>query len=156
MVTWSIDKRDWGEGPWIDEPDRVEWRHRDLPCLIVRSDATGALCGYVGVPPGHPWCGRGYDEIEASAHGGLTYSNACDPGGPICHEPAPGEPDEVWWVGFDCSHAYDVSPKIEALVGWANHRRFGPRVAYRDIAYVTGVVNDLADQALGATAQGPS
>lgn len=70
----------------------------------------GTLCGYVAVPPSHPWHGVPYDNIDVSTHGGLTYSDSCDDDGPICHVPSPGESDEVWWVGFDCGHCYDVMP----------------------------------------------
>lgn len=70
-------------GPWKDEPDRVEWRCLGFPCLIVRNN-SGALCGYVGVPPAHPWHGKKYDEVGAEVHGGLTYSRPCEEGGNIC------------------------------------------------------------------------
>lgn len=54
----DIDKSKWHPGPWLDEPDKVEWRHASgLPLLIVRASHTGALCGYVGVPEGHPLYG---------------------------------------------------------------------------------------------------
>lgn len=33
----------------------------------------GHLCGYIGVPKGHPWYGKDHDMIEANVHGGLTY-----------------------------------------------------------------------------------
>lgn len=102
------DKRNWRPGPWINEPDRVEWRHRGLPCLIVRNH-TGALCGYVAVPPGHPAHGAGYDSVNVDVHGGLTFANHCDTSerALICHTPEPGEPDDVWWLGFDCAHYGD-------------------------------------------------
>src|SRR5947207_1159298 len=55
-------KSEWGPGEWQDEPDRLEWRHTSgLPCLIVRNH-MGSLCGYVGVPPAHPFYMRHYDQ----------------------------------------------------------------------------------------------
>ena len=89
-------KEEWGTGPWQDEDDRYEWRRGDLVCLIIRNPA-GALCGYVGVPEGHPWHGQPYGDLDADVHGGLTYSGGCQ--GHICHEPKSGE-GEVWWLGF--------------------------------------------------------
>ncbi len=49
-----VDKSEWGPGPWQDEPDKAQWLDAGsrLPCLIVRGP-VGALCGYVGLPPGH-------------------------------------------------------------------------------------------------------
>lgn len=42
-------------GAWMQEPDKVQFEDPEtgLPCLIVRNQ-MGALCGYVGVGPGHP------------------------------------------------------------------------------------------------------
>lgn len=163
------DRRDYPPGPWDDEPDKVQWvdAFTDLDCLIVRNP-SGALCGYVGVPPGHPWHGQGYDEVHDSAdvsvHGGLTFAAGCQENAPeghgVCHVPLPGRPDDVWWLGFDCSHGgIDVIPlmlKYEAErsnwlpagetwppPGW-------PREQYRDVAYVTAQCEALAVQAAAA------
>ncbi len=156
------DKSSWGPGPWQDEPDRVEWEHLGLPCLIVRSDSSGSLCGYAAVPPGHPLHGKDYNEVDLSAHGGLTYCGTCR--GDICHVPKPGEPDDVWWFGFDTAHFMDVMPKMEALLRTLDSRRkdneakildvwkesdgvFGfPQSSYKTIDYVTNEVNRLAEQ----------
>lgn len=97
-------------GPWDAEADHVDFRSPDgLPCILHRSP-LGAWCGYVGVPPGHPWHGKDYGAIDnpyPDVHGGLTYSDRCQ--GPLCHVPQPGESDDVWWVGFDCNHSGDLS-----------------------------------------------
>lgn len=60
-----MDKHKWPPGPWMDEPDELEWRDEatGLSCLIRRGH-FGQLNGYVGVPPGHPYYGwHGTDEI---------------------------------------------------------------------------------------------
>lgn len=132
-------RANWPAGEWINEPDRDEWRHEGFPCLIVRNHG-GALCGYVGVSPGHPWYRQHYHDVDASPHGGLTYSDSCQ--GAICHVPAPGEPDNVWWLGFDCAHSGDLSPGMLAL-GF----RSMEYASYRDINYVRREVNKLAEQA---------
>ena len=98
------------ERPWLKEPDRVLFKYEGFPCLLNRAP-TGAWCGYVGVPPGHPAHGKDYGDVEVHVHGGLTYSDSCQEDGPICHVPEPGEPDDVWWLGFDCAHYNDFAPK---------------------------------------------
>lgn len=123
----SMDKSAWGPGPWQTEPDKIQFKDKEtgLPCLIVRNH-MGALCGYVGVSEGHPAFGKSYHDAEElvpgdeyiNVHGGLTFSGHCDEEGPedasICHIPEPGEPDNVWWLGFDCLHAHDIAPRMEA------------------------------------------
>ena len=42
----------WGQGPWDDEPDRVDFEHAGFPCLLLRNPRLGQWCGYVAVPPG--------------------------------------------------------------------------------------------------------
>jgi hypothetical protein len=142
----KIDRDGWPSGEWDDEPDRVEWRsEHGFPCLIVRN-RMGALCGYVGVAPGHPWYEKDYNDVDAEAHGGLTYAERC--AGHICHVPAPGEPDDVWWLGFDCAHAGDACPSSMA---W-NISRGRPALAfydghYKSVGYVRAETERLAVQA---------
>lgn len=108
----------WPSGPWDNEPDKVQWPDpaTGLPCLAVRS-RRGNWCGYVGVTEGHPLFGKHSRELyEANldVHGGITFADACAPDGDeaenICHTPDPGEPDHVWWLGFDCHHFMDFTP----------------------------------------------
>ncbi len=60
---WHVeDKSDWGDGPWQNEPDKVQFMTKvGLPALIVRNHG-GALCGYVGIEPGHPFYGKDYSD----------------------------------------------------------------------------------------------
>lgn len=127
MQTWVTipDKTTWGEGPWVDEPDKAQWTDpaTGLPCLAKRNHA-GAWCGYVGVPATHPLHGAHYSEDQfagVEVHGGLTYSGACQEGPEpveqrICHIPDDGEPDDVWWLGFDCAHWQDLQPAYAATM----------------------------------------
>lgn len=113
-----LPKSEWGPGPWQTEPDRVEFDHFGYPCLMVRNtNVTGSWCGYVAVPPGHRCFGLENDEVDKllDVHGGVTYTAHCE--GHICHVPKPGEPDNVWWIGFDCSHAMDLMPRLRAFTG---------------------------------------
>lgn len=145
---WTFDDRPTADGPWQDEPDKIQWidPDTDLDCLISRGP-SGALCGYVGVPPGHPWHGMDYEKPDVEVHGGLTYAASCDEGGHICHVPAPGRPSDVWWLGFDCAHLGDLCPRYMDLSGWPKH---SPRETYCDVAYVQAEVTKLARQVAAA------
>lgn len=134
-----VDKSSWPRGPWDSEPDKIEWRDEatGLPCLIVRG-GMGALCGYVGVPSSHPLHGKDHDEPDVEVHGGLTYADACDDHGRICHVPKPGEDPNAWWFGFDCGHCGDRSPRLDSV--------FSSSGVYRDIAYVRHETEQLARQ----------
>lgn len=166
-----IDRSEWPSGPWDDEPDRIEWVDEEtgLPCLMKRNHA-GTWCGYAAVNPGHPLHGIGYEDLvfsddpsaDIEVHGGLTYSGFCE--GEICHVPAPGEPDDVFWYGFDCNHIYDVSPAILAperramtaiadsmMAAMVGERSSHPTdMGYRDVAYVREQVTSLARQLAAA------
>lgn len=163
----TINKATWGHGPWDGEPDKVQWidEATGLDCLMVRHD-LGHWCGYVGVPPEHPFHGVHYDKcrlpcehdhVEAwdycddayiSVHGGLTYSDFCqefsggDHSRGVCHIPEPGRPANVWWLGFDCAHAGDQSPgmpRLGVMLGGT----------YKDQPYVEQNVRELAEQLAG-------
>mgnify|MGYP001568655352 CR=1 FL=1 len=153
------DKSAWGPGPWQEEPDKIQWTDAGtgLPCLIVRSRHLGNLCGYVGVAEGHPAFGRDYDELGyyPEVHGGLTYAAFCQEGDDaetICHVPEPGQPDRVWWLGFDCAHGGDLSPGMEA-----REREYGlpsfrePYARYCDVGYVKAECRSLARQLAAQT-----
>lgn len=162
----TVDKSTWLRGEWDDEPDKKQFTDEEtgLPCLIVRGP-HGGLCGYVGVAEGHKFHGVDYGQCPQKCksghvycehspgavldvHGGITFAAFCadtdDESKHICHVPGPGEPDHVWWLGFDCAHSGDYSP------GYAKEY---PRVfsngwgeTYRDMMYVTHQVKKLAAQ----------
>jgi hypothetical protein len=145
---WShIDKSTWPAGPWQSEPDKIQWVDpaTGLDALMVRHESYGHWCGYVGVAEGHPAFGKGYDAVDAEVHGGLTFADACQEdaaeGHGVCHIPEPGRPEHIWWLGFDCAHAYDLSPAPRGLA-----RLFGDSSTYRDRAYVEAEIADLARQ----------
>lgn len=136
-----------GEGPWAEEPDRIDFVSSGLACLMLRSRSHGAWCGYVGVPPGHLLHGCDTDEAdkmlgEARPHGGVTYAAPCESleevaqyakrydepcaepeDSLICHVPRPGMPDDVHWLGFDAAHARDVCPARDRD---ERHRKWQP------------------------------
>lgn len=136
----KVDKSEWPRGPWDREPDRLEFEAHGMSCLLTRGPG-GHWCGYAAMPPGHPGHGQHYDHevfSDVRVHGGLTYSEKCQ--GAVCHVPKPGEPDDVWWVGFDCAHSGDLSPA---------HMKYGRSWddgEYRDIEWVKTETGYLARQ----------
>ena len=131
----------WGPGPWESEPNRVVWEHAGFPCIAHRG--MGAWCGYVGVPPGHLFHGKGYDDVNGiiEIHGGLTYADKCK--NHICHTPKPGEPDDLWWFGFDCAHAGD---KIPGFPLFSDAPMFRDDDHYWTLEDVQEETNNLAEQ----------
>jgi hypothetical protein len=144
----TVDKSDWIDGEWKNEPDKVQWQDEatGLPCLIVRGP-SGALCGYVGVSESHPLYKKDYEHADVEVHGGLTFADMCadaaDESRHICHVPDLGEPDHVWWFGFDCAHSGDVCPKYAK-----EHGTFplSALESYRSLGYVRSEVRGLAWQ----------
>jgi hypothetical protein len=136
----------WGEGPWVDEPDKLQFPDpaTGLPCLVKRND-MGCLCGYVGVAEGHPLHGVYHEGLDV--HGGITFADFCagedDPAHSICHIPGPGEPERVWWLGFDCGHAWDYVPAMAALPDLASSALF-TRGTYKTVGYVRDQCAQLA------------
>lgn len=161
-LQWRFrDRSKWGAGPWNDEPDKLQWTDpaTGLPCLIHRN-YWGAWCGYVGLPQAHPDYLKPYEDVEVCVHGGLTFADRCSPdhdpqtGEGICHLPEPGEPDDVWWLGFDCGHAWDLQPGMLEIIGRAGLLEDRERLIraligsaiYRDMAFVRSECASLASQ----------
>ena len=154
VVERLYSREDKASGPWDSEPDRIAWTDPDAgyPCLMRRND-RGSWCGYVAVPPGHTAHGWDYDALcELKVHGGITYARGYmgDPSRGVCHVPAEGEPDDVWWLGFDCGHCEDDNWMMVEL------REAHPVLAggllgsvYRDVGYVRQECSRLAQQLKG-------
>jgi hypothetical protein len=126
MIT--SDKTLWPEGPWKQENDFYEWTDDEtgLLCRILRN-GSGSLCGYVGILEASSFYGKSYDEAQMlDCHGGLTFSGRME-----------GVPE--WFLGFDCAHAGDFSPRYGDKYSMAGE-------TYRDVAYVREQVKDLAKQ----------
>lgn len=92
--------------------------------------------------------GIGEALLAVRVHGGLTYSGALRAS------------SNLWHFGFDCSHAFDLSPMMEATLkrihidqgttsaAYLRKVHVAPkyRDVYRDINYVRGEVTSLAQQ----------
>jgi len=125
---------------WLDEPNRDEFEHAGLKCLILRHHELGQLCGYVGVSKGHPCYGKDYelmpydDLFPVKVHGGLTFSRVGD--GDTWQK-------EYWWLGFDCAHAWDLVPYMTSLM---SDLRALMSSTYKNFRYVREEIEKLADQ----------
>jgi len=151
----TIDRKavQWPSGPWDSEPDKVQWPDEEtsLPCLAVRHPHSGHWCGYVGVTEGHPFFGKGYNDVDVNVHGGLTFARACNPketeAEGICHLPGEGEPDHVWWFGFDCAHSGDRGPRDEYFSQTKGYPFTpSPNETYKPLSYVKNECASLAKQ----------
>ena len=122
----TANKSSWGEGPWNDEPDKVQWQDdaTGLACL-ARRNHLGVWCGYVGVTKDHPWHQVCFDDVYDGVYlwdrveciRQITYSDFCQDGPEdeaICHVPGDGDPDDVWWFGFAFGEYYDFCPAFMA------------------------------------------
>ena len=127
------------------EPDREEFEHAGLKCLIQRSPSVGVLCGYVGIPPEHPLYGKGFIRTGINevldVHGGITFAEAGD-----------GDrwSEGLWWIGFDCAHEGDLIPTFDVLFTLSHllcegHYEVDGEV-YRNIDYVREQTKKLAEQ----------
>jgi hypothetical protein len=105
-------------------------------------------CGYVKVEPGHPWHGKGWEDISASVHGGITFHEAdvkCEKDGP----------DSGWWVGFDCAHSGDgQDPELPWTDGGEPYD-FSPNSRPHSQEDVDGYCRELCQQAADATLVAP-
>lgn len=48
-------------GVWDNEPDEESGEYKGMKTFIKRGP-VGHLCGYVGIPEGHPWFGKDYND----------------------------------------------------------------------------------------------
>lgn len=78
--------------------------------------------------------------LYTRVHGGINYADADE------NYPSPNK--GLWWFGFDCGHAGDYAPRIDALTARLMGHELGPKYGekYRDWAYVKAEVTGLAAQ----------
>lgn len=139
-----------GDGPWIQEPDQLDFEHKGIRCQALRSQ-MGAWLGYCFWPEGHPHRPTSEEEFrycrKYNVHGGITF----------CNEEK---------IGFDCAHADDLTPreqKISAEIEVKHpfsehmnkmieelkkkHKKFRTKT-YRDMEFVQKHCRNLAEQIL--------
>lgn len=113
----------------------AEGIHLGFNWRVLHND-MGFRCGYIKIPETHPWYQKGYDDIDASVHGGLTYSEMEDDG---------------HWIGFDCAHCDDApDPNLPALNNLASE--IWTEGTVRSQEYVEAECKSLCEQACAASA----
>lgn len=146
------------------------FKHNELICCVQRMANSGNINGYVSITKEHPLFGKSYaDKIQLNkepefngnyigllihsqdedykdniysidmalkVHGGITFSRAELSG---VDKSLFGE---LWWFGFDTSHAGDLRPYQTAI-----DRKFPiSEEEYRDFDYVKNETKSLAEQ----------
>lgn len=142
-----VDKSKFGIGPWQSEADVYSWTDSETGyhCVVWRNPEMGNLCGYVGIPSGHPLFAKNYDDQETESlttHWGLTYSDSVEPGS---KQNSDDFDSGLWYFGFDCAHAWDLVPHTYNLMKQSGFNSFDGDV-YRDFEYVKKIVELLAKQ----------
>ncbi len=114
-----------------------EWTHDGLRCVVLFIGQSHR-CGYVEIPPNHPWHKKDYMDVDASVHGGLTFGGHGAAGHDLLDT-------EVLWFGFDCAHAGDL------LLGSINLTSgvFGRSDYFWNLDEVIEETEELADQVAG-------
>lgn len=110
----------------------------EFPYAIVRVPERGHYCGYIAVPPKHPWYGMDEYDLPVSVHGGITYTTHSS-----------NEEDaypvqlvvDAYWFGFDCAHYMDISPGS----GYNP-----PGATFKNRDYVYNEIESMATQAAQA------
>lgn len=140
-----------------DTIDTLQWNDpaTGLPCAARAISFAGIWCGYVGVPPSHPWYRKHFNDIpDIRVHGGLSYSDELPleaqvamvaettAGAEVLDRPeikgagstgnaasthAKQGNDHIWWFGFDCAHCFDVMPALGIAF---------PDSTYKDFNYI--------------------
>lgn len=107
----SKDRHPWPDGPWMSEPDKVQWPDEatGLACLAVRGP-MGSWCGYVGVGKAHPLYGIEYNGCiekcgKVKTFGSLTQElrDNAEPDSPFKELPDPS-PRLAADIVKDCDH----------------------------------------------------
>jgi hypothetical protein len=146
MKLWSMDKTDWPDGPWKDEPDYVSWVDKDTMyrCVLQRN-VVGAWQGRVGISADHPlfmipYTNPIYQHIDV--HGDIMYTSFI-----AADDQYFSPPQRSWWIGFDTMREDDYTP------GYKPKQKnlklipeYAATIVYRDIAYVTDEIQFLAVQ----------
>lgn len=79
-------------GPIVEK----RFEYRGFPCVVL-FQRRGWRCGYVGINHQIDFSFTRYSEIEC--HGGITYDDTA----------LYGQDDKkITWIGFDCTHAFDL------------------------------------------------
>jgi len=138
-----------GAGPWVQETDFEVFDHKGITCCIRRNPVMFNLNGYCKLPDRHKYIDISYFDIPYEVHGGLTFGEWMDE-----------KKKDEFWIGFDCCHSMDYSPKDyyhKKMMSEELRNMMLPKFempdefkpVYRDIEYVRNQCRELAEQILG-------
>lgn len=136
---------------WVPPLPLKSWEAHGFECE-VRANKVGSNCGYVQIPEGHPFHGKGYNEClrgpecREEWHYSCSYGNLFDVHGGLTFS---GEGySRGWWIGFDCSHLGDAaSPEYQEK----QRREYGYGFGDRDGHYWT--IEEVAEETERLAAQ---
>jgi hypothetical protein len=90
------------------EGDYKAFEYKGYKCRIIRVGAGVSkmihLCGYILIPQGKKYYQEYFDNLDINIHGGITYSSTN----------LRFQPEEGWWIGFDCAHSGDLCYMYES------------------------------------------
>ena len=133
VIGSSVDKKT----QWMSEPTEMYFNSRDdIEAFIFRSTFYGTLYGYIGVPEDHPAYGDHYAWADIPAHGEWATEGVEN------YLTRRTQPD-CFWASFRCNYADDYKPYRDEDAGDPEN--------YRDIAYVTGLLEEAREQLLQMT-----
>jgi hypothetical protein len=118
-----MDKKKWGDGPWMNEPDELAFKYKGYPCLIQRQ-GMGHLCGYVDIHLFHPFYTHHLETLDLYVHGGISYDRKIN---------------EYRRIGFDTAHYDDYLPNSATTFNSESS-------TYKTIDYVKKGLMQLVDQ----------
>lgn len=153
---------------WDNEEDQYRYQESGYECLIRRCNfggKKGHLCGYVIIPEGHPFHGKGCSEkmlelallkkimmdkplpdnpsisLLLSAMSGEvedTMENVMDVHGGINFSKPDPYNKSSWMIGFDCAHSRDRVPAVDSTSDGV----------YRNVEYVKSEITKLIAQVI--------
>lgn len=99
---------------------------------IVRSTFYGSLCGFIGVPKGHPAYENDSVWDEIPVHGGWTPQSTVNA--------LTRDHKDHYWKRFDCDHASDYKPYRDSRAGAPEN--------YKNIDFVKAEIERVCDKLL--------
>ena len=124
------------------------FEYKGFPCVVLFMP-MGFRNGYVGLPKGHKYYKKEYEEIPMSCHCGLTYGDISLYG---------QEDKDTYWIGFDCGHCCDGFDleKLDEYYGKSKeneimrdyHLMINEEHEFRTFEYVKNECMKIVDQLL--------
>lgn len=132
--------------------------YKDFPYAVLFMPGC-YRCGYVGIPTGNSFYENSVGDLGfIECHGGITYAE---------YRLLGIESSNIWWIGFDCAHAYDGydietaesyfgdDPDWKKTVGSQTMQEYYKRVngeyEFQSMGYVKSECQKIIDQIIEIT-----